>query len=275
MRFSTSRLPIIGVSTMDDHDAAGVHMDRFSNNQAYVKAVEAAGGVPILIPQLEDPAALRCIYEMLDGLMLPGGLDMHPRFYGQEPHPALDPSDLGLDHIETTMLPWALEDDMPVLGICRGEQVINVVMGGTLVQDIYTQYPTSIDHRESAKRKIRDYLAHDIVVDEGSRLRGIVGEDRVWVNTAHHQAIDRVAPGLVATAWAPDGIVEAVESPDRHYVVAVQCHPEILYRKHRWASRFFQSFVEAASERLQSSQRSAGATVHTGAPVAANRAASA
>lgn len=245
MPVPANHLSIIGVSTIDDHDAVGVHLPRYSINQSYVKAVEAAGGVPLLIPQLEDPAALRRIYEMLDGLMLPGGVDIHPSFYGQEPHSSLDPTDVGLDHVETTMLSWALEDDLPVLGICRGEQVLNVVMGGTLIQDIYTQYPTSIDHRESARRRIRDYLAHDIAIDPASRLREIVGEDRVWVNTAHHQAIDKIASGLVATAWAPDGIVEGVESPGHRFVIAVQCHPEMLWRKNEWAGKLFRAFVEA------------------------------
>jgi putative glutamine amidotransferase len=224
-----------------------MHAPRFSLNQSYVKAVEAAGGIPVLIPQLEDAGALRRIYDMLDGIMLPGGLDIHPRFYGQEPHPALDPTDLGLDFVETTILPWALEEDLPVLGICRGEQVLNVVMGGTLIQDIYTQYPTTIDHRESFKRRIRDFLAHDIAIDPDSRLRGLAGEDRIWVNTSHHQAIDRVAPGLVATAWSPDGIIEAVEAPDHRFLMAVQCHPEEMWRKHTWARRLFRTFVEAAA----------------------------
>ena len=156
------------------------------------------------------------------------------------------------------MLPWALEDDLPVLGICRGEQVLNVVMGGTLVQDIYTEYPTTIDHREFAKRKIRDFLAHDIAIDPGSRLRQLVGADRVWVNTSHHQSVDKVAPGLVATAWSPDGIVEGVESPDHYYVMAGQCHPEELWRKHQWARNLFQSFVKAASTARHTSRLAVG-----------------
>jgi putative glutamine amidotransferase len=250
-----SGLPLIGISTMDDHDAAGVHAPRFSNNQSYSRAVEAAGGVPILIPHLEDPDALRRIYDVLDALMVPGGLDVHPKHYNQEPHPALDPTDVGLDRTELAMLPWALEDDMPVLGICRGEQVINVVMGGTLVQDIYTQYATTIDHRESFKRRIRDFLAHDIAIDSGSYLREVVGSDRVWVNTAHHQSIDKVAPGLVATAWAPDGIVEAIEGTGNRYLVAVQCHPEELWRKHEWARKLFAGFVGAAAEARQHLRR--------------------
>ena len=111
MPFS-ARLPIIGVPAINDHDAAGVHAPRFSNNQSYLRAVEAAGSVPILIPHIESEEALRQLYEMLDGILLTGGVDIHPRFYGQQPHPSLDPPDIGLDHVETTMLPWAIEDDL-------------------------------------------------------------------------------------------------------------------------------------------------------------------
>ena len=213
--------------------------------------------MPILIPHLESEEAMRRVYEMLDGILLTGGLDIHSKYYGQEPHPALDPSDVGLDRLETTILPWALDDDLPVLGICRGEQVLNVVMGGTLTQDIYTQYPTTIDHRESFKRKIRDFLAHDIVIEENSRLRKLAGESRVGVNTSHHQCIDQVAPGLVATAWAPDGIIEAVESQDHTFLLAVQCHPEELWRKNEWARRLFNAFVETAAETKRSLYRTA------------------
>lgn len=252
-----NRLPLIGVSTMDDNDAAGVHAPRFGINQSYCKAVEVAGGVPILIPHLDNPDALRRIYEMLDGILLPGGLDVHPKYYNQEPHPALDPVDVGLDYVETTMLPWAIEDDLPILGICRGEQVLNVVMGGTLIQDIYSQYPTTIDHRESFKRRIRDYLAHDIAIHPDTQLHKLVGEDRVWVNTSHHQSIDKVGKDLIATAWSPDGIVEAIEAPDHHFLIAVQCHPEEMWRKHVWARKLFSQFVEAAIEGKQGTRNTA------------------
>jgi putative glutamine amidotransferase len=262
-----NRIPVIGVPAMNDLDAAGVHAPRFSNNQSYLKAVEAAGAAPILIPHLEDREALRRIYDLLDGILLSGGVDIHPKFYGQEPHPAIDPPDVGMDHVETTLLPWALEDDMPVLGICRGEQVLNVVMGGTLVQDIYTEYETNLDHRESFKRKIRDFLAHDILIEEDSRLRQIVGQSRVGVNTSHHQSIDKVAPGLVATAWATDGIVEAVESRDYTFLVALQCHPEELWRKHTWARRLFSEFVDAAGQNEQRKHIARTATLHPISPL--------
>jgi putative glutamine amidotransferase len=246
--------PIIGIAAMSDHDAAGLHAPRFSLNQSYNKAVMAAGGVPLMIPHVEDIESLRELYEMLDGFMLPGGVDIHPRHYNEEPHPKLDPTDDGMDWVEVTLLRWALEDDMPVFGICRGEQVLNVVMGGTLWQDLPSEYATVFDHRESFKRKIRDYLAHDVRVDPNSRLAEIAGATRVWVNTSHHQAIKRVAPGLIATAWSPDDLVEAVESPDHFFVMAVQWHPEEMVKKHEWTLRLFQAFVEAAAQRRAGNQ---------------------
>lgn len=246
--------PIIGIATMSDHDAAGLHAPRFSLNQSYNKAIMAAGGVPLMIPHVEDAESLRELYEMLDGLMLPGGVDIHPRYYDEEPHPKLDPTDDGLDWIEATLLRWALADDMPVFGICRGEQVLNVVMGGTLWQDLPSEYATVFDHRESFKRKIRDYLAHDVRIDPDSRLAEIAGATRVWVNTSHHQAIKRVAPGLRATAWSPDDLVEGIESPDHFFVVAVQWHPEEMIKKHEWALRLFRAFVDAAAQRRAGNQ---------------------
>jgi putative glutamine amidotransferase len=181
-------------------------------------------------------------------------VDIHPRYYNEEPHPKLDPPDDGLDWVEATLVRWALADDMPIFGICRGEQVLNVIMGGTLWQDLPSEYATVFDHRESFKRKIRDYLAHDVRIDPTSRLAEIAEATRVWVNTSHHQAIKRVAPGLRATAWSPDDLVEGVESPDHFFVVAVQWHPEEMFKKHEWALRLFRAFVEAAAQRRAGNQ---------------------
>lgn len=244
-----SQRPIIGISTMSDHDAAGLHAPRFSNNQSYSKAIMAAGGIPLLIPHVEDAESLRAIYDVLDGLLLPGGIDINPRYFNEEAHPETDMSDTGLDFVETTILPWALIDDLPVFGICRGQQVLNVVMGGTLWQDLPSEYATVFDHRESYKRKIRDYLAHDVRIASHTRLHSIVGAERIWVNTSHHQAVKQVAPGLRATAWAPDDLCEGLESPDHHFLLAVQWHPEEMVRKHEWARRLFSALVDAARAR--------------------------
>ncbi len=241
--------PLIGITTMSDHDAAGLHAPRFSNNQSYSKAVMAAGGIPVLIPQVEDAESLRAIYDMLDGVLIPGGTDINPRYFHEDAHAEVDLPDNGLDFVETTLLPWALADDLPIFGICRGQQVLNVVMGGTLWQDIPTEYATVFDHRESYKRKIRDYLAHDVRISPDSRLRQLTGAERIWVNTSHHQAVKAVAPGLRATAWSPDELCEALEGPDHYFVLSVQWHPEEMTRKHEWARRLFSALVDAARSR--------------------------
>jgi len=249
-----SQRPIIGISTMSDHDAAGLHAPRFSNNQSYSKAVMAAGGIPLLIPHVEDAESLRAIYECLDGVLIPGGVDINPRYFHEEARPEVDLPDNGLDFVETTLLPWALADDLPVFGICRGHQVLNVMLGGTLWQDIPTEYPTVFDHRESYKRKIRDYLAHDVRIASDSRLRQIVGAERIWVNTSHHQAVKLIAPGLRATAWSPDELCEGLESTEHTFLLSVQWHPEEMVRKHESARRLFSTFVEAARARKAARQ---------------------
>jgi putative glutamine amidotransferase len=263
-----SQRPIIGITTMSDHDAAGLHAPRFSNNQSYSKAVMAAGGIPLLIPQVEDAESLRALYECLDGVLIPGGVDINTRYFHEEARPEVDLPDNGLDFVETTLLPWALADDMPVFGICRGHQVLNVIMGGTLWQDIPSEYPTVFDHRESYKRKIRDYLAHDVRIAADSRLREIVGAERVWVNTSHHQAVKAVAPGLRPTAWSPDEICEGLESAEHTFLLSVQWHPEEMVRKHEWARRLFGALVDAARAR-KGSGRGAEHSVRTLADIAA------
>ncbi len=247
---------------MSDHDAAGLHAPRFSNNQSYSRAVMAAGGIPLLIPQVEDGDSLRALYACLDGVLVPGGVDINPRFFREDALPETDHPDTGLDFVETTLLPWALADDMPIFGICRGHQVLNVVMGGTLWQDIPREYPTVFDHRELFKRKIRDYLAHDVRIAPDTRLHAIIGADRIWVNTSHHQAVKAVAPGLRATAWAPDDLCEGLEAPDRTFVLTVQWHPEEMVRKHELARRLFAAFVDAARARKAATHADA-----TGAPL--------
>ena len=257
-----SQRPIIGITTMSDHDAAGLHAPRFSNNQSYSRAVMAAGGIPLLIPQVEDEESLRALYDVLDGILVPGGVDISPRFFHEDAHPETDMPDTGLDFVETTMLPWALADDLPLFGICRGHQVLNVIMGGTLWQDIPSQYPTVFDHRESYKRKIRDYLAHDVRIAPDSRLRELAGAERVWVNTSHHQAVKEVAPTLRPTAWSPDDLCEGLEGTDHYFLLSVQWHPEEMVRKHEWARRLFSAFVEAAAAR-KSSRVETEATLRT------------
>ena len=201
----------------------------------YRKAVEAAGAEPIDLPS--GTASL----PELDGLLLPGGWDVDPAFYGETPDDRIGPIDHELDETELRLFRQAQVKELPVLGICRGQQVINVALGGSLVQHLE-------DHDVSEHG--RSHLAHTIVVDPSSELGQAAGEHRLRVNSFHHQAIRRLAAGLHRTASGDDGTVEGVESDDG-LIVAVQCHPEELTTDLPWARRLFERFVARAGGRPQ------------------------
>jgi putative glutamine amidotransferase len=197
---------------------------------AYRRAVVEAGAEPVDLPP--GTASL----PNLDGLLLPGGEDVDPSFYGEVPDAKTGPVDRDLDETELDLFRQAREQNLPVLGICRGQQVINVAMGGSLVQHLE-------DHEVRAHG--RSHLAHAIDVDPSSELGRAAGDHKIRVNSLHHQAIRRLAPGLHQTARADDGTVEAVESDDG-LVIAVQCHPEELTTDLPWARTLFERFVARA-----------------------------
>jgi len=202
----------------------------------YVKAVEAAGAEPIELPP--DTPDLGGV----DGLLLPGGWDVDPAFYGEPKDEKVGPIDRELDETELRLFRQAREREVPVLGICRGQQVINVALGGSLVQHID-------DH--DVRGHGRSHLAHTIDVDPASELARAAGEHKIRVNSFHHQAIGRLAPGLHQTAKGDDGTVEGVESDDG-LIVAVQCHPEELTTDLPWARSLFERFVARARGRNRS-----------------------
>jgi len=220
-------------------------------NRAYVpiiQAVEEAGGLPVIVPVSVDAETLRGIYERLDGLLLPGGGDMRPHIYGAETHPLTDNFDDPRDAAELKLTRWAVDDDLPVFGICRGHQVVNVALGGTLIQDVPSEVGTDTAHNVTVPRNA---LAHAVQVDPGSRLASILGATSVKVNSLHHQSVAQAAPGACVTAYAPDGVVEALEVPDKRFVLSVQWHPEDLYQDDPAMKRLFKAFVEAAGGRVQ------------------------
>ncbi len=254
------RCAIIGLSTSEMRDPERIRHDPHSEpagrelalNLTYPDAIRRAGAVPVVIPPM-DEAAIEPLLDGLWGLCLSGGPDLMPSCYGAEPDPALGHTEPHLDIFEIALVRAAEARDMPVLAICRGQQVLNVIMGGTLWQDIPSQYPTDFDHRESYKRKIRDFLAHEVRIAPATRLSALVGADRVGVNTSHHQAVRLVAPDLKATAWAPDDVIEGLESEVHNFVVTVQWHPEEMVRKHEWTRRLFAALVDAATGRKHGS----------------------
>jgi len=216
----------------------------FGLNGQYVAALKETGADVILLPA-GLPAA-EAILDRLDAVLFPGGLDVDPSNYGQSPSPALGRVNTDLDELEGPLARVAVERGLPILGVCRGHQMVNVALGGTLYQDIATDGLSSFDHWAPLERG-RDYLAHTILVKPGTHLHEIVGTDELEVNSFHHQAIRDVAPGLLVNATSPDGVVEGLESPDG-LVLTLQCHPESLATA-GWARALFEAFVAAASSR--------------------------
>ncbi|MGA7911305.1 MAG: gamma-glutamyl-gamma-aminobutyrate hydrolase family protein [Candidatus Dormiibacterota bacterium] len=214
-------------------------------NRAYFDALEAAGATALSIPIVHDPRHLRVLYELLDGLLLPGGADVEPGRYGavarEDCNLTLMPD---LDEVELTLAKWAIEDDLPLLAICRGIQVLNVACGGTLWQDLHVQGVV----RESHDRDPRDFLAHSLEIEPGTILTRVAGATRIQVNSLHHQAIREPGTGLRVVARSSDGLIEGVEASGHRFAIGIQCHPEELVRTQPWAARLFGALVQEARQ---------------------------
>jgi putative glutamine amidotransferase len=218
-------------------------------SQQYVRVLVQAGAVPWIIPLLEgDRGTLRAIYDRLDGLFLPGGVDLHPSAYHEEPTPLCGRTDAARDEVELTLTRWALEDRKPLLAVCRGVQVVNVAAGGTVHQDLAAQLPGAIKHDyfPSQGPYTRDLLVHDVRIPQDTRLGRLLETPSLRVNSMHHQGIKRLAAGLRPNAFAPDGLIEGLESPNGHFLLGVQWHPEALVERDPAMRRLFGAFVEAA-----------------------------
>jgi len=246
-----SNRPVIGVTTQTLQSIDGIPAalpESWVMNQRYFLAMTIVGGVPWMIPLLDDDLpTLREIYERLDGILIPGGVDMDPSTFGEDRHPKLGAVDPARDRVELQLTRWAIEDRKPVLGLCRGIQVINVSMGGTLYQDIADQVPTAIKHDYFPTAGFeRDHLAHEVELTPGSRLRKAMERGTIRVNSMHHQGIKDLAPALVASAVAPDGLVEAVEHDSEHFMVGVQWHPEVFEMTDPHTRHLFHEFISQA-----------------------------
>jgi gamma-glutamyl-gamma-aminobutyrate hydrolase PuuD len=213
----------------------------------YLRSIELAGGIPVVLPP-SGPALHPSLIVRLDGLVATGGVDVDPRLYGADPHPKVTDVSEERDEFELILMREALARGIPILGVCRGMQVLNVELGGTLIQDIPSETGSTLCHLDLDQP--RATIAHPIFVECGSRLGDILGRHEVPVNSFHHQAVGRLGRGLNATAVAPDGIVEALELPGPRFVVGVQWHPEAFWREHdRYFGRLFHAFVAAAAQR--------------------------
>lgn len=212
----------------------------------YLHSVEDAGGIPVILPPMADSAALNHLLSRLDGLIFTGGQDVAPALYGQEPAPGCGTICPERDALDTSLLKAALELDLPVLGICRGIQLINAALGGTLWQDLPTEHPSDLSHR---MERPYDQVAHEVRLLPQTPLADLLRTEALGVNSCHHQAIRDLSPRLKAMAVTPDGLVEAAYDPDRRFFWAVQWHPEMSYDANAASRRIFSAFVEACAGR--------------------------
>ncbi len=235
--------PIIGITTNQSSNAYG--QGTVLLTQAYVKAILQAGGVPVLIPSLIDNDGSDALYPRLDGILFTGGGDISLDHFKGDPHPRIDDVDPARDTVELNLLQAAVADGKPFLGICRGCQLVNIGLGGTLYTHIPDQLPNALDH--SYPGNMRTILVHEVKIEEGTHIADVLGEPIVKVNSHHHQGLKDIAPSLRVAGQSPDGLVEAIELPNHPFGLAVQWHPEWLTDQQP-TRNLFRRFVEAASK---------------------------
>ncbi len=239
--------PLIGITThfLPIQEGGRPYHVTYGRNSL---AIERAGGLPVIIPSGLDVSTLRALYERVDAVLVPGGGDVNPDRYNASRHSSVHRVDDARDQSEINVVRWSIEDDRPLFGVCRGNQLINVALGGTLVQDIPSQVDTTIKHDYPQPDIPHSHRAHEITIDENSRLAQIIGATSVIVNSLHHQAVKQPAPTVTVTAYAPDGIIEALEIPGLHFALSVQWHPEDMIDDDPAMQRLFDAFVQAARE---------------------------
>lgn len=214
--------------------------------RTYSHAVTASGGAPFFIPLVRETAVIESLLAKLDGLLLSGGPDINPLHFKNEPHPNLGIIDQEKDELELQITKLALEANLPILGICRGIQMLNVASGGTLYQDIPAEITTDgvLKHRQQSPMNT---LTHSVQIETGTFLHDIVQQATIPVNSHHHQAVKDVAAGFRVSAKAADGVLEGIELPTKSFVLGVQWHPEGSFVNDRHAQRLFRAFIQAAT----------------------------
>jgi putative glutamine amidotransferase len=229
--------PFIGITTDIKTDAK--EEESFVIEKAYAQAIANAGGIPILLPSLAENGSLfNDALTKIEGLLLPGGRDMDPKFYNEEPHPKLRPMRLERTESEIALLEGALRRDMPVLGICGGMQLINVFFGGTLYQDIPSLISDTLPHEKGS--------AHEILVEDDTLLKNIVKEKSFPIKSYHHQSVKALGKGLRVSARCPDGIIEGIEASDS-FILGIQWHPE--REETKISKRIFTAFIDACKNK--------------------------
>ncbi len=238
--------PVIGISASLFSEITSIGtLNHFGNTDGYFDAINLAGGISLMIPLVEG--ATSDILNLLDGLILTGGGDIDPLEYGQQ---QIHNMNWGInarrDRVELDLFSEAMRRELPILGICRGAQLINVALGGTLYQDVHDQFDSTMQHQQHLEGIPKEDIGHAVQVSPGSRLAEVFGAGELHINSFHHQAIKEVGAGLEISATSADGLVEAIEYPQHHWLVGVQWHPEMMFQRHPEQLKIFVAFVQAA-----------------------------
>ncbi len=243
-RCAISSKPLIGIPCFFDTSAPDRMPQRFAMSRPYITALQAAGAAPILLPLALDLETLKVLFDRVDGLFMAGGGDVNPACYGQDAYGKTEGIDELRDESELILARWALDENKPLFGVCRGVQTLNVAAGGTLIQDVTDMVPDAMRHQYYPEFP-RNHVAHDVSTVEGTRLSSILGS-AARVNSFHHQAVQQVANGFRVAAVAPDGVIEAIEKPGDGFVIGVQWHPESLIDTDSAMYALFEEFIRAA-----------------------------
>ena len=242
------RRPIIGITSGEIRNANHPWAPYvFGQSYTYVESVTMAGGLPMILPIVADEAMVNQYAETLDGMLFSGGNDIHPQRYNQEMNGSVETSE-ARDNFEFMLMQKFLKTRKPILAICRGQQLLNVALGGTLYQDISTNFPDAEIHTSSPDKKSTEHLAHELKISENSKLAKILGTTAISCNSHHHQSINKLGEGLVVTSRAADGIVESIENPQYAFIIGVQSHPESLVQRAQpqWR-KLFEEFIAQAN----------------------------
>lgn len=233
--------PIIGITTMIDGKT-------LSLNENYIKAVTDLGGVPLLLAKNDDEQSIKEQVEMIDALYLSGGSDINPRTYDEEPHLKLESVEHGRDEYEIEVIKNAFKRDLPILGVCRGSQLLNSLTDGHMYQDLESQYEGD-DLIQHLQHSPRDYLQHSVIIEEGTMMHDIVGTTKFLVNSHHHQANKDVDDEkFIISGRAPDGVIEVIEARGSTFIIGLQFHPEDAYQFDEHSEKILKAFINAAKE---------------------------
>jgi putative glutamine amidotransferase len=240
--------PLIGITTGEIINEVEPWVSSiYGQKHYYSDAIVAAGGIPVFIPFMPEDE-LKTLYTKLDGILFAGGNDIDPQLYGDVSETYTINISIERDRVESMLMTWALADNKPIFAICRGFQLFNVLLGGTLYQNLATGFPAASDHELTLHKKDYSHVAHVLKIDPSSHLAIITNSLQLNANSRHHQGVKRVANELRAIAWSEDGLVEAIEHPTKKFAIGVQSHPEALYAiDEKWLA-VFRAFITASTK---------------------------